>query len=94
MLGSDTISAIHRLFKKLVKHLTAISSGKPNSASKKVINGYVATERYYNSKGEAYLDIDYTCHGNPKRHPYVPHIHRWHKNEAGILERGEWEAFQ
>ena len=65
-----------------------------DSVSKKVINGYVATERYYNSKGEAYLDIDYTCHGNPKRHPYVPHIHRWHKNEAGILERGEWEVFQ
>lgn len=68
--------------------------GKPNSVSKKVINGYIATERYYNINGEAYLDIDYTCHGNPKRHPYVPHIHRWRKNESGILERGEWEVFQ
>ncbi|MCQ2087033.1 MAG: hypothetical protein MJZ37_03050 [Bacilli bacterium] len=68
--------------------------GKPNSVSKKIIDGYVVTERYYNSKGEVYLDIDYTCHGNPKRHPIVPHIHRWNKNEAGILERGGWEVFQ
>lgn len=67
---------------------------KANCVSKKIINGYVVTERYYNNKGEAYLDIDYTCHGNPKKHPYVPHIHRWYKDENGNLKRDEWEAFQ
>ena len=66
----------------------------PNSVSKKIINGYVVTERYYNEKGEAYLDIDYTCHGNPKRHPFVPHIHKWTKDENGELKRGSWEKFQ
>ena len=66
----------------------------PNSVSKKIINGYVVTERYYNEKGEAYLDIDYTCHGDSKNHPYVPHIHRWTKDENGELKRGPWEKFQ
>lgn len=66
----------------------------PNSVAKKVINDCVVTERYYNDKGEAYLDIDYSCHGNPKRHPSVPHIHMWFKDENGILIRGEWEDFQ
>lgn len=70
------------------------SNGRPNSVSKKIIGGYVVSERYYNNKGEAYLDIDYTCHGNPKAHPYVPHIHRWTKDESGILKRGKWEVFQ
>jgi len=68
--------------------------GSPNSVYKKVINGYIVTERYYNSNGEVYLDIDYTCHGNPKEHPFVPHIHRWKKDETGKLVRGEWEIFQ
>ena len=68
--------------------------GNPNSVVKKIIDGYVVTERYYNSRGEAYLDIDYTCHKNPDAHPYVPHIHRWIINENGVLERQQWEKFQ
>ncbi|MCF0112394.1 MAG: hypothetical protein HUJ60_00245 [Bacilli bacterium] len=69
-------------------------TGKPNSVYKKLVNGFVVTERYYNNQGEAYLDIDYTCHGNSKKHPCVPHIHRWKKDENGELKRGEWEVFQ
>lgn len=68
--------------------------GVPNSVSKKIVGGYVVTERYYNSKGTAYLDIDYTCHGNPKAHPEVPHIHRWKTDKDGKLKRGQWEKFQ
>ena len=56
--------------------------------------GYVVSERYYNNKGEAYLEIHYTCHGNPKTHPVVPHIHRWSKDENGVLKPGKWEDFQ
>ncbi len=70
------------------------ANGKPNSVVKKVIHRYVVTERYYNEKGEAYLDIDYTCHGNPKAHPKVPHIHRWFYDNNGNLVRGVWEDFQ
>lgn len=67
---------------------------KPNSVCKKVLNGYVITERYYNINGEAYLDIDYTCHGNPKKHPDVPHVHRWEKDTNGELHRKGCEKFQ
>lgn len=67
---------------------------RPNSVVKKIVNGYVVSERYYNNKGEAYLDIHYTCHGNPVTHPAVPHIHRWTKDENGKLHIGQWEDFQ
>ena len=40
-------------------------------------NGKKIQERYYDENGIAKMDIDYTNHGNPKRHPNVPHRHRW-----------------
>lgn len=67
---------------------------KANSVIKKIVDGYVVLERYYNSKGEVYLDIHYTCHGNLKTHPVVPHIHRWLKDENGVLKPKKWEDFQ
>ena len=70
------------------------SKFKPNSVIKKIVGGYVVSERYYNNNGEEYLDIHYTCHGNPKTHPVVPHIHRWSKDENGVLKPGKWEDFQ
>lgn len=89
---------------KLVgKVMSTLISGKgisipvkniPNSVLKKVIDGHVITERYYNEKGEAYLDIDYTCHGCQKSHPYVPHIHKWEKDNAGLLIRKKMEKFK
>jgi len=65
----------------------------PNSVAIRVVNCYVVTERYYNEKGEPYLDIDYTCHGTPVNHPVVPHIHKWVKDENGHYTRKKWEAF-
>lgn len=50
-------------------------TGKPNSVTQKVKDGKVVSERYYDEDGNAYLDIDYTDHGNPKTHPTVPHQH-------------------
>ena len=51
--------------------------GIPNSVTiKKNKKGFVITERYYDKDGNAYLDIDYTNHGNSKGHPIVPHQHR------------------
>ena len=71
------------------------SKSKPNSVIKKIIDGYVTTERYYDEKGDAYLDIDYTCHGNPATHPEVPHMHHWFINNKGELERNKkWESFK
>ena len=78
-----------------LNHDSIPSTCKPNTVIKKIVGGYVVSERYYNSKGEAYLDIDYTCHGNPKTHPEVPHIHRWYKDEKGCLQRSKkWESFE
>lgn len=67
---------------------------KPNTVIKKIVGGYVVSERYYNEEGEVYLDIHYTCHGNPYTHPVVPHIHRWLKDKNGILHIDKWEDFQ
>lgn len=48
--------------------------GERNSVHTKInSNGTVLSERYYNNDGKAYLDIDYSDHGNPKMHPIVPH---------------------
>lgn len=38
-------------------------------------SGKKIRDRYYDKKGRAKKDIDYTDHGNPKDHPKVPHEH-------------------
>lgn len=35
-------------------------------------SGKKIRDRYYDKKGRAKKDIDYTDHGNPKDHPKVP----------------------
>ncbi len=70
------------------------SHSRANSVIKKIVDGFVVTERFYDENGEAYIDIDYTCHGNPEKHPEVPHIHKWSKDENGNLCRGTWESFK
>lgn len=62
-------------------HSVPMSRGKPNSVVKVTRNGRVEKERYYDEKGNAYYDIDYTDHGNPKTHKIVPHGHQitWDK---------------
>lgn len=66
---------------------------KPNTVIKKIVNGIIEQERYYDEKGETYLEIHYTNHGNPKAHPRVPHIHR-SKIVNGVYEHAPWEDFQ
>ena len=46
----------------------------PNSVSQKMRNGKLYEERFYNSKGEPYLDIDYSNHSAPSKH-VNPHQH-------------------
>lgn len=45
-------------------------------------------KRYFGDNKKAIKDIDYTDHGNPKRHPIVPHAHDWNWNVQGN-PRGE-----
>jgi hypothetical protein len=60
----------------VVKNIHKINTqSTPNSVTQNIYNGKLISERYYNERGDAYLDIDYTNHGNPKMHPKVPHEH-------------------
>ena len=61
---------------------------KPNSVFRNSGKNGLISERYYNNKGEPYLDIDYTNHGNTKTHSIVPHQHSIYYNN-GLLEREE-----
>lgn len=49
--------------------------GVSNSVTQSYVDGKFTQERYYDDNGNAYLDIDYSDHGNPKTHPSVPHQH-------------------
>ena len=53
-------------------------NGKPNtSVDRTNSKGEVIGKRTYGPDGKAETDIDYTDHGNPQKHPVVPHKHRW-----------------
>ena len=69
------------------------NTSKPNSVAQKKDGDKLITERYYNEKGEPYLDIDYTNHGNPKAHPIVPHKHNINL-ENGHIKRGKQEKIE
>ena len=60
--------------------------GNPNSVYSNYQDGILRWERYYNEKGEPYLDVDYTDHGRPEIHS-VPHYHRI-TDEKGHFIRG------
>ena len=53
------------------------TKGKPNTKRGLYKNGKLIQERIYDEKGLAKTDIDYTNHGNPAKHPHVPHEHYW-----------------
>ena len=58
--------------------------GPPNSSKDRIDEeGNILTRRWYDEKGRAYRDVDFTNHGNPRRHPKVPHEHRWYWDESG-----------
>lgn len=92
-LNSKLVGKVNEHF-SFYKQEPIPTQNKPNSVVKKIVTGYVVTERYYNNEGDLYLDIDYTCHGNPIRHSIVPHIHKWTKDKDGSFHRGEMEEFQ
>lgn len=76
----------YKLF-QTTNHSISIT-GVPNSVCRKCNkNGNIEMERYYDRKGNPLVDIDYTDHGNPKRHPKVPHIHKWNNSDPGHPRR-------
>lgn len=55
-------------------------AGLPNMALDKVAaDGTILQRRLYGDDGRPRLDIDFTDHGQPKKHPIVPHAHDWPK---------------
>ena len=55
-----------------------IPTGSPNSIEVRYDNnGNRIGLRYYGPDGKATKDIDETDHGNPAKHPIVPHEHEW-----------------
>lgn len=53
-------------------------TGEPNSSVDITDkNGNLKTRRWFDENGNAYRDVDFTDHGNPKEHPQVPHEHEW-----------------
>ncbi|MFB8328961.1 DNRLRE domain-containing protein [Bacillus wiedmannii] len=56
-------------------------------------NKKLEQKRYYDAKGRARKDIDYSNHGNPKAHPVVPHKHYWKwKNDKP--KRSTWYSLR
>ncbi len=91
--GSSDIGIVKsekRIDKSQKKHQSIPTKGVPNSVTIIEQNGNIISERYYDNNGDAYLDIDYTNHGNSKTHPIVPHQHKWEKDENGNLYRKGW----
>lgn len=70
------------------------TTGTPNSVSKNYKNGKLDSERYYGKDGKAYLDIDYSDHGNPKTHPHVPHEHTITFDKNGNMNRNKEKEIQ
>ncbi len=73
--GSSSVGQVDVINKVNNKHSLPLN-GTPNSVTKNYKNGKLHSERYYDESGSAYLDIDYTDHGNSKMHPDVPHQHK------------------
>ena len=83
--GSKCVKKVEHV-KVLTNHSLPIIEN-PNTCVKNYgKDGNLKSERYYDENGKAYLDIDYTDHGNPKHHPFVPHEHAI-KNENGKITR-------
>lgn len=65
------------------------TTASSNSVMKNYKDGKLNSERYYGEDGKAYLDIDYSNHGNPLTHPYVPHEHNITFDKTGNMHRGK-----
>ena len=74
LAGSKSVSSV--VYKTITRDKKVPMTAKANSVKTKLSeDGKILQERYYDSCGKAYLDIDYSDHGNPKMHPTVPHEH-------------------
>lgn len=74
--------------KTVEKYVNRGIMGKPNSTVDVLAkDGTIKTRREFDNNGRALRDVDYTDHGNAKRHPNVPHEHIWNWS-TGTPRRG------
>lgn len=85
--GSQSVGKVDSVNITADEH-TISKTGEPNSVSQNFKGGKLESERYYDEEGNAYLDIDYSDHGNPKTHPKVPHEHDIWFDDDGGFHRG------
>ncbi len=65
-------------------------TGEKNSHGKEYDeDGKLVKERWYGQDGKAARDRHHTNHGNPKKHPKVPHKHDWGWKDGVV--GGKWE---
>ena len=86
--GSDSVGEVDSVNVAADEHTTD-KTGTKNSVTQYFKDGKLSSERYYDGNGDAYLDIDYSDHGNPKTHPNVPHEHDIWFDENGGFHRGK-----
>ena len=72
--------------------ITETQNQPPNAIIRLVDqNGNIIRERHFGPDGRAIRDIDFTNHGNPARHPNVPHQHIWDWSQQ--VPRGSEDMF-
>ncbi len=86
--GSSSVGKVDSITTLSNVHSVPTTSD-PNSVTKNYKDGKLNSERYYDEDGNAYLDIDYSNHGNPWTHPQVPHEHSISFDENGNMHRGK-----
>lgn len=86
--GSNSVGKVESITTLANSH-SLPTTAAPNSVIKNYKEGKLNSERYYGEDGRAYLDIDYTNHGNPSTHPHVPHEHSISFDEHGKMHRGK-----
>lgn len=86
--GSSSVGKVNSV-QTLSEAHSMSTSGFSNSVTRNYRNGALCSERYYGEDGKAYLDIDYSDHGNPSTHGTVPHEHSIHFDANGKMHRGK-----
>lgn len=91
-VDDDTIST-HRKYLSANPKIIKVSHGGLPIRSiafyvlAKLVGDDITQYRMYDSEGNASTDIDLTDHGNPKRHPIVPHAHQYEYEDGIITDR-------
>ena len=91
--GSKSVKTVSSYTSSNNAHKVPMTS-TPNSVHISYKAGKAHSERYFDGKGNAYLDIDYSNHGNPKMHPLVPHEHTITIVNGNFIRNKKWRGIQ